>query len=273
MPGIENDRGAGGGSTLATDLASDPAATVPPKGDTTTPPAKDPPPADSTQAPADLPGWTTSTTKNLRADPRFTGWASKHKTLDEALLHSIELEEKAGKMVAVPDEKATEEERAAFYEKLGVPKKPEEYKLELDPKLEVDKAQLEEYKTLAHKLRLTQPQANEFFKLASERAIQGIAAFREASEKAKVDTTNALKKEWGDRYEEERSVIARGLRALPEQSQLLKDAEETGMGNRLSFIKLLHKLGQVSLEDSATHRPGQGQRRKSDAEVLYGSET
>ena len=73
MPGIENDRGAGGGSTLATDLASDPAANVPPKGEPTTPPAKDPPPADSTQAPADLPGWTTSTTKNLRADPRFTG--------------------------------------------------------------------------------------------------------------------------------------------------------------------------------------------------------
>jgi hypothetical protein len=262
-----NVKGAEGGSTLATELTNQNPAATPPQG---TPNPSQPQPAADNTPTAELPGWTTSTTKTLRADPRFVGWAAKHKTLDEALLRSIELEERTGKMVAMPDEKATDEERAAFYEKLGVPKTPEGYKIEADKSLEIDKTQLEEYKTLAHKLKLTQPQAVEFFKLASERASKEIASFKERSEKMKAETTSALKKEWGDKYEDERAVLARGLSAYPEKNQLLKDAEETGMGNRLSFIKLVHRIGQMTQEDSALHRPGMAGGRKSDADVLYG---
>lgn len=220
----------------------------------------------------DLPGWTTSTTKNLRADQRFAAWASKYKTLDDAILHSIELEEKAGKMVELPDENAKEEAKEAFFEKLGVPKKPEDYKLDIDKNLEVKEEDINNFKNIAHALHLTQKQANDFFKLANEKAIKAIEDFTAANEKAKQETAQALKKEWGDRYEEERSVVARGVRYAPNSAQLLKDAEETGMGNRLSFIKLLHKLGQISLEDSAAFKVSQGGRQKSDAEVLYGKE-
>lgn len=264
---FKSDRGEGGGSTLATDLATENAAQP---SETTTPEAEGAQ-GNTSEAPT-LPGWTTSTTKTLRADPRFAGWAAKHNTLDEAILHSISLEEKVRGMVAIPGEDASDEERGTFYKAQGVPDSPEGYTIDPGKGLEVDKKQLEEYKALAHKLHLNQSQAQEFFTMAAERALGEIQAFKKAQDEAKEETTAVLKKEWGADYEKERSVIARGLASFQHRSQLLKDAEATGMGNKASFIRLLHALGKTQLEDSALARPGTAGAKKRASEVLYSHE-
>jgi hypothetical protein len=263
----ENDKGAEGAGTLVTDLTRAP-STVAPAG-ATTPPDTALQAADDTPPAANLPGWTTSTTKNLRADPRFVAYASKHKTLDEALQASIDMEEKAGKLVAIPDGKETDEERAAFYTRLGVPAKPADYKLDLDPRIGVDKKQVEEYQALAHSMHMTNDQANTFFKLANERAAKEMESFRARNDEAKAQVQSVLRKEWGDKYNEEVAILSRGVRAYGGE-ELIADAEATGMGNKLSFIRLLHKLGRTTLEDSVDRsRGGTGTANKDPASVLY----
>jgi len=261
-----DDKGAQGTGTLVTDLAKE-TGMVPPASDTT-PPVTAQPSQDSTQPAAELPGWTTSTTKTLRADPRFAAYASKHKTLDEALQASIDMEEKAGKMVAIPGEKATDEEKTAFYGKLGVPAKPADYKLDLDPKMSVDKKQVEEYQKLAHSMQLTNEQANAFFKTANESAAREIQAFKARNNDEKMQVQETLKKEWGEKYASEVAIMTRGIKAYGGED-LLKDAEATGMGNKLSFIRLLHKLGQTTVEDSVSRATGGPQSQQDVAKTLY----
>jgi hypothetical protein len=202
-------------------------------------------------------------------------YASKHQSLDDALKASIELEEKIGSMVAIPGKDASEEERAAVLEKLGikmpeVPKTPAEYKLTADPKMKVNDAEVEEYKALAHSLKLTQEQAQEMFKLAGERAIKAIEAHNAQTAEQRKTVEAELKKEWGDKYEEQRAIFARGLRAVPNSDQIIADAAATGMGNKASFVRLLHWVGTMSLEDRVGGGSGAGGVKDSDpAETLY----
>ena len=266
---VVDDKGAAPTGTLVTDLAADP--TTGKETTTTTeqtiPAAEPAKPADKTQAP-ELPSWTTSTSKLLRNDPRFATWASKFKTLDEAVTSSIEQDEKVGKLVSIPNEKSSDQERADFYTKLGVPAKPEDYKLDIGEDSTVDAKAVEEFKKLAHAHHMTNETANSFFKQAEERMNGEIAAYRARTNELKQETANALKKEWGSRYDAECAVLVRGLRAFGGED-LIRDAEATGMGNKLSFLKLLHRLGQMSQEDSATQKPGGGAATRSAASVLY----
>ena len=272
-----NDRGAGGAGSIATDLANEPGQQQDPgAGGQQQPPAGGQANEGAGAAgntPAGLPNWTTSASKETRADPRFAAYASKHKTLDEALKASIDLEEKIGSMVAIPGENATEEERAAVLEKLGVkapeiPKTPSEYALTAAEGMTVDAAEVEEYKALAHSLKLTQDQAQQMFKLAGERAIKATEAYNAkiATDKAAVEAE--LKKEWGADYEGQRAIFARGLKAAPNYKQLLADATETQMGNKASFVRLMHWVGSMSLEDHVGGGPG-GPVKESPADILY----
>jgi len=267
----QDDKGTTSTGTLVTDLAADKTPGTPPTPDTTAPAAEPAKPAGNTTAP-ELPSWTTSTSKNLRSDPRFGTWASKYKTLDEAVTSSIEQEEKVGKLVAIPDEKSSDEEKAGFYSKLGVPAKAEDYKIDMGEDSTVDPKAVEEFKKLAHAHHMTNESANSFFKLAEERMENEIAAYRARTNEEKAATANALKNEWKADYDKNVAQAIRGLRAFGAED-LIKDAEATGMGNKLSFMKLLHKIGGLSLEDSATHKPGGSAPARSAASVLYPEKT
>jgi len=266
-PPQAGSQGTQGGSTLVTELAGNVAS----QGQGA--PAQEPAQASqgNQPGPVELPGWTAATTKVLRSDPRFTAYASKFKSLDDAVKSSLDLEEKIGKMVAIPDEKAPDQDKAAFWAKLGVPEKPTDYKLDIPKDMDVDETQVEEYKALAHKFRMNNDQASAVFKLAAERASKEIEAFRARNDQAKQEVEQTLKREWGDKYDEQRAILARGIQAYG-SPELLKDADATGMGNKTSFIKLLHRFGQLTQEDSALKRPGGGGRSQRDpAEVLYGN--
>jgi len=257
-----------GGSSLITELAADHTQQQPPAAAPAQPPAKD-----KTTPPAALPNWTTSASKETRADPRFMAYASKHQSLDDALKASIDLEEKIGSMVPVPGKDATEEERAAILEKLGIkapeyPKTPADYKLEADPKMKIDAAQLDEYKTLAHSLKMTQEQAAAMFKLAGERAIKAVEAFNTQTAEKKASVEAELKKEWGKDYAAQRAVFVRGLKALPNSEAIVADAAATGMGNMASFVRLIHWVGTMTIEDKASGR-APGGASQDPAETLY----
>jgi len=216
-----------------------------------------------------LPGWTNATTKELRSDPRFNAFASKFKTFDEAVKSAIEIESKIGKMVAIPDDKSTPEEKAEFFKRFGVPSKPEQYKLEKSKDYEYDEAQVGEFAKLAHSMNLSQEQANAMFKAVNERGAQAIIEHQARSEAAKAEVESSLKKEWGGDYDQNVEVMRRGLRFYGDKD-LLADAARTGMGNSAAFVRLFHKLGLTVREDSAVSRSGVKVSDKSTADIFYG---
>jgi len=167
------------------------------------------------------------------------------------------------------EEKIEAQTKANLDEKSSIPSKPEDYKLDVDPKVGVDPKQVEEFKAVAHSLKLNNDQANAFFKLAGERAIKAIQDFKAGIDTAHETTTATLKKEWGADYEKEWSVLKRGMSAYASK-ELLAEADRTGMGNSVHFIKLLHRLGQLTREDSALVKPGSvGSSKSAAATDLY----
>lgn len=219
-----------------------------------------------------LPGWTQATTKELRADPRFSTFAAKFKSFDDAVKSAMELDSKIGGMVTLPTDKSTPEEVAAFYAKLDVPVDPKDYPLEMRKDLQYSDESLAEFRELASKAHLSKAQAKEIFNLVNERAkktLDDLATQRAAARtQEKADCEATVKKEWGADYDANYEIARRGLQAF-HTPQLLKDLEETGMGNKPSLMFLFRAIGETVKEDSASFRAGRGGAKKSLAEVMY----
>jgi hypothetical protein len=279
-PGSGPVEGAGAASSPATDFISDTAGSG--QDQTLSAPAQAGQPAKEAEAVKATPvlaGWTSATTKELRADPRFNDYASKFKSVDDVVKSAMELESKAGSMVSIPGEKSTPEERAAYYERMGVPKEPDGYEFEKDPSIEYDEADLASFKALAHELHLSQDQAKAMFAKASESAgsllkgnqeQQAAAAKQEAEARAqeKTDVEKTLRKEWGGDYNVNRELVKRGIARFA-SPELLALASAKGMGNQPSFIRMFQQLGSLVREDSALLDGSGGSSRKNIADVMY----
>ncbi len=222
----------------------------------------------------ELPGWTNATTKELRADPRFSAFAAKYKSFDEAVKSALELEAKAGTMVSLPTDKSSPEEVADFYERFGVPKTPEGYELEKDKGLEYTDESLKEFRAMAHGLHLTKDQAKEMFRQINASAAKTLKEYGE-KQRANEDAAAAacegtLKKAWAEGYAENLEVAKRGMGAFA-TADLLKEAERTGMGNSPAFLQLFFELGKTVREDSSVYRPAHGKTPKAPEDILYPS--
>lgn len=108
-------------------------------------------------AEASPPAWMAQLPSDLKADQSLTKFA----TIGDLGKSYKELEGKLGKVAVLPDEKASAEEWAAYRKAIGIPEKPEDYKLEkvqLPKPLELDPKAVTEYLALAHKLNMTSEQ-------------------------------------------------------------------------------------------------------------------
>jgi hypothetical protein len=108
--------------------------------------------------------WMTGLTTEQKANADLVKTLSRYeKGIPDLAKAVVDLEQKVGNAVVVPGEKATLEERAAYRKAMGVPDKPEDYKLE-DLKLPIPKEILakidKSLKETAHGLNLTPTQVN-----------------------------------------------------------------------------------------------------------------
>jgi len=227
-------------------------------------------PKESPKQTVELPGYAAGLTKDLKADPRAQGYVAKFKNMDEVIRAGMEAESKIGSMVSVPGKDAKPEERAAFFKKVGleIPDNPDGYELEWDKRLEKDPEAEKEYRALAHQLGFTKDQAKRFHALTQEKAIAELTSYRESQAQAKKEVETALKKEYGDDYPSQVENVRRALRAYG-SADLARDIEDTGIGNRASFIRLLASIGKITREDSAAARPGAGGGEKNAADLFY----
>jgi hypothetical protein len=107
--------------------------------------------------------WLTSVPEPLRGHEAFKGLAKQ----SDVFQKFVDLTEKSKGSVTIPGEKATDEEKAAFYQKLGRPESAEKYSFSKPEGLPEDvpySTELETaFKQMAHKINLSDAQAKELF--------------------------------------------------------------------------------------------------------------
>ncbi len=187
-------------------------------------------------------------------DPAFQpqiaakGWdklpaADVPKTLAESYFHLEKLigHEKAGNTVVLPGEKATDQEREAFYSKLGRPEKADGYDIKLPEN--ADPAFANSMREIMHKAGLSKSQGDTLaaaYRQAEDAAAQQAA--QQVAQRAEAEMT-AMQSEMGaDKYGAHMELYKRGAGELG-IDQALGAKIEAAIGTR-AFIDLCAKVGQ-----------------------------
>ena len=165
-----------------------------------------------------------------------------------------ELFSKMGGQIKMPDDKSSDEDRSAFYQKLGRPEKPDGYsRPELSEGQEFDEAFLSEMAAVAHAEGVSDKQFMSF--------IDKYIGLQSQAAEAKVNAENAesdatqkqLHEEWGGDYDKNLEISKRALRELVPVD--MKDAfvavmSEKNLDNNLLFIKAFHSIGSKMMDDT-----------------------
>ena len=226
--------------------------------------------------------WMGGLTSEQKADADLVTTLSKfEKGIPDLSKAYAELEKKLGQAVTVPNEKATEEEKARYRKAIGVPEKPEDYKLEkveLPAGFDADEAMQGEFLKVAHGVNLSTAQANAihgwYMKTIGEQVKEAQVLVKTTTEEA----TAAVHKKHGVDSEAAITYMERGFKhfATPELAGLLKI---TGLGNHPEMVDLFIKAGKLVnetpfVDGSRGERQESGVGNRTDtqiAETLYPS--
>ena len=160
---------------------------------------------------------------------------------------------KMGSQVKMPDEATSDEERSAFYQKLGRPEKADGYsRPELPEGEQFDEAFLTEMAAVAHAEGVSDKQFRGFIDRYMAYQAKSAEA-KVASENAEADATQKqLHEEWAGNYDKNLEISKRALRELIPAD--MKDAfveliAEKNLDNNFLFIKAFHFVGSKMMDD------------------------
>jgi len=229
----------------------------------TTPEATLPP-----ETPANLPGvsaqpsasgassvWFEALPEGLKANPTLQNFKSKDvAAVAESLVNAEKL---IGGSLRLPTDKDTPEERAAKMEKvftqLGRPAKPDGYVIQqpsADTGVPWNAQQAESFKSVAHKIGLTQAQAQALVEFDVQRALA-----------AQVDTADAYRTcleqlEHGDGTLSGWGAATKTMLGLSRRTaatyfdpDTLRQIEATGLANNPKFVRALASMGKELMEE------------------------
>ena len=200
-------------------------------------------------APAGAPSsWFDELPDGLKSNPTLQNFKSKSvKDVAESL---VQAEKLVGGSLRLPTDKDTPAEKAAKLEKvfnqLGRPEKAEGYKLEApaDSPIPWNQAQADQFKTVAHKLGLTQAQVDGLSEFDSQRAIAG-QVDQTAAYNACMET---LQKDWGA-GSKQMLGLSRRTAATYFDKDTLAAIESSGLSNNPAFVKALASMGKELMEE------------------------
>lgn len=163
--------------------------------------------------------------------------------------------EKAGRTLVMPKDDATPEERAAFFQKLGVPEKADGYKL---PEALAQDPVAQKFRDIAHKSGMLPKQFEESLAFVTAEA-QAIQAQQQQQRAALGEQDmSALKGEWGAKYDANIELAKRAAtqfipaKDAAERQQVLEKIEDAiGTGQMLRFFaKIGEGLGEHQVHSS-----------------------
>ena len=199
--------------------------------------------------------------ETLSEDTRKLGDFSKFASSDDIAKSYANLEAKLGSdTVIVPGDNATPEQRSEFYGKIGRPEKSSDYQL---PSIEglpdgaIPDARVNEFRSVAHEIGLTQPQVARLMAWHGGAAKDDIATIGQAQEDQARQWQGQVRQEHGTAYDQVVNMSNRAIRDLniPGLSEALKS---TGAANHPAFVNLFHKVARMTAQDTIVAGEGSG---------------
>jgi len=197
--------------------------------------------ADDQSTSDEKPAWMAQLPGDLKDSESLT----KFKNLGDLGKAYSELEGKLGSSLSIPGEEASDEERSEFYSKLGRPETPDGYNVKFPQSFSEES--VKGYKDAAFGLGLNSSQLGGVVKAMSLQAIEGLEYLQNQQTSARDSGEAALKKEWGDDYEDNFKIVSRTLTRYG-GDDLVKKFSAAGLGNDPDVAKFLHQVGKDQLE-------------------------
>ena len=181
----------------------------------------------------------------------------------------VDLEAKFGSQnrIELPTQDSTDEDRAAFWNKLGRPETADAY---TDPPIPEDFAvkerpeeQLQDFHKLAHEQGLSDRQAAGLVEWWTKTTNQMHLDTLEGMRTASIETEALLKKEWADAYEQRVRMAKDSIATFDTCTKVSPDGEyrqaliEAGLTNDPRVIRY-HAASGRSLAEDVFHRGGTG---------------
>jgi hypothetical protein len=186
------------------------------------------------------------------------------------------------KRLLLPDKDATDEDRAAFWNKLGRPEKVEGYDVKMPEKVpqgypvDVVKPRVDGFLKKAHQIGITQAQAKEVVSWFMEDEFSSFNGAQTHAKQVLAETDGKLRKDLGKAYEL-KTLMADRLLEQTASEELRSQLKATGWNNNYDFVTWLIKLSDHFGEDNLT---GDGKKKfdgamtppeaKSEIEKLKG---
>lgn len=193
---------------------------------------------------------------DLRAEKVFESikgkdWAEAGPVLAKNYMHAQRLV--GADKVAIPTDKSTPEEIAAFRAKIGVPAKPDEYGYKLPEGLtedKLDKARIDTWRKELHEAGVPKAAAERIMtKYLSEEFAAGAQA--KASHAKQLEQHELqIKQEFGAKFDEKVNFAQLAMREFGDE-KLTQVLEETGLGSHPTVVKLFAQIGEKLADDKA----------------------
>lgn len=214
--------------------AAAPAAPAPASTTMTTPTPITPAPAVS-----EVPSWTSTLSEDARAYVTTKGFKDPAAVLDSYRNFEKLQGVPQDRLLKLPENMDSPEGRAIL-EKLGLPKAANEYGLEKYAPKEDPKA-MDKISAAFHEAGVTRQAADKFVAKMQAEQVAGQKAAKENHAAMIVQGDVALKKEWGQAYEQNLNIAKAGVNALGLDGKTLDILESTQ--GREKLFKMLHKIG------------------------------
>jgi hypothetical protein len=179
-------------------------------------------------------------------------------------------------MIRIPGEKATDEEKAAFYAKIGRPDKPEGYEIklpaDLPQDLTIDPEGIKAFQKFAHDNGFSKSQAETLFGWYAGLVKNGYEAeaqkkkdaeIKEAQEleRTQKESVDALKAKWKDKFDGNttKAIICFNKFCKDnEAAKALLDKKVDGvrLGDHPVLAEVFYEIGMATLDDTALFGKG-----------------
>lgn len=195
---------------------------------------------------------------DLPDDLKSHAYVAQTKDLTSFVKSAIDTKSMVGaNVIKLPGEKATPEERAAFYKQLGRPDDLKGYEPTVKPVNEsiVDPAIQDRMKTVFLENGLTKAQGQAILDAYTGVLNEGYTKHTETLSVRHEEGVTALKQEWGTNYDANVKTAQLAVRELGGET-LFQKIVDAGLGSDPEFLKFLHNTGTRLLDDDARGEGG-----------------
>jgi hypothetical protein len=143
----------------------------------------------------------------------------------------------------IPTANSTEEERAAFYHKMGLPTDFGEYNMKAAENAVLKEDMMEAFRKTAYDNRLLPDQAQAMFDFLNNHTNDEISRMQESQQEEYTAKIGNLKEEWGEAFEQNVHTAKLAVNEFG-GDDFKQYLNESGLGNDPAVIKVFNEIGK-----------------------------